>query len=160
MIPAVSSIPAAGSNALAGISLPGFFLYILLALSAESMVFSGAGGFSRAMRAARKPGLLHWNTLFVTFFCVCAVCVSQILNPWVESFPRPMVARSVIFLCVDALLYLGVAVLMRKAAPSIWKRAGNALSSGAINKIVLYTIKYSTMQKWYADVSLLFVFTV
>ncbi len=137
MIPAVSSIPAAGSNALAGISLPGFFLYILLALSAESMIFSGAGGFSRAMRAARKPGLLHWNTLFVTFFCVCAVCISQILNPWVESFPRPMVARSVIFLCVDALLYLGVAVLMRKAAPSVWKRAGNALSSGALNTLVL-----------------------
>ena len=97
-----------------GISIPGFFLYALLALSAESMVFSGAGGFSRALRAARKPGLLRWNTLFVTFFCVCSVCAAQLLGPLASGLPRPMVARSVLFLCTDALLYLGAAAAVRR----------------------------------------------
>ena len=83
------------------------------------MVFSGAGGFSRAMRAARKPGLLRWNTLFVTFFCVCSVCAAQLLGPWAESLPRPMVA------------------LMRRFFPSLWKKVGGALSSGALNTLVL-----------------------
>ena len=120
-----------------GISIPGFFLYALLALSAESMVFSGAGGFSRALRAARKPGLLRWNTLFVTFFCVCSVCAAQLLGPLASGLPRPMVARSVLFLCTDALLYLGDAAAVRKISPSLWKKAGGALSSGALNTLVL-----------------------
>ena len=120
-----------------GISISGFFLYALLAPSAESMVFSGAGGFSRALRAARKPGLLWWNTLFVTFFCVCSVCAAQLLGPLASGLPRPMVARSVLFLCTDALLYLGAAAAVRKISPSLWKKAGGALSSGALNTLVL-----------------------
>lgn len=101
------------------------------------MVFSGAGGFSRALRAARKPGLLRWNTLFVTFFCVCSVCAAQLLGPLASGLPRPMVARSVLFLCTDALLYLGAAAAVRKISPSLWKKAGGALSSGALNTLVL-----------------------
>lgn len=117
--------------------IPSFFLYILLALSAESMIFSGAGGFSRGFQAAKKPGLLKWSTLFLTFFCLCSMCFAQLLGPWAGSFPRPMVARTVIFLSADGLLYLLIAFLLHQFRPNLWAKKGALLSAGALNTLVL-----------------------
>lgn len=119
------------------LSIPNVFFWALLALSAENMIFTGAVGFGRSLRVARKPALLPWTVLFLILFCMLSMVTAQALMPLTYSIPRPIVARAVIFLITDALLYLLVAWVIRRFFLNFWKKSGNAVSSGALNGLVL-----------------------
>lgn len=120
-----------------GISIPGFFLYALLALSAESMVFSGAGGLQPGVARRPKAGasaVEHaFCDLFLRLLCVCGSAFGT-SRFWASQAHGGT-------LCVISLhrrpFVSGAAAAVRKISPSLWKKAGGALSSGALNTLVL-----------------------
>lgn len=113
------------------------FTYGLLALSSESILFAGAGGFSRALRAARRPALLRRYAVLVSAFSLVSMLASCLLGDWAASFPQPMTARVVIFLFADLAVYLGAAWFFQRFCPVFWEKTGKVFSPAAINTIVL-----------------------
>ena len=84
-------------------------LFAFLALGAENVLFTGGAGLSRAMRAARRPGLTRWYALFVTLFGAAVMELSVLVNPLLELTPLPGLFRPAVFALLCALLYAAAA---------------------------------------------------
>ena len=87
-------------------------LFAFLALGAENVLFTGGAGLSRAMRAARRPGLTRWYALFVTLFGAAVMELSVLVNPLLELTPLPGLFRPAVFALLCALLYAAAAALL------------------------------------------------
>ncbi len=120
-----------------GTWFPQIITYVLLALSGESILFSGAGGFSRALRAARRPALLRRYSVLVGCFSLFTISLSCWLDPWLSGLPRPTESRVAVILGADLLLYLLAAWLLRRFCPGFWEKTEKVFSPAAINTIVL-----------------------
>ena len=112
-------------------------LFAFLALGAENVLFTGGAGLSRAMRAARRPGLTRWYALFVTLFGAAVMELSVLVNPLLELTPLPGLFRPAVFALLCALLYAAAAALLRRFRPSFYRRVSPVLSPAAINCVVL-----------------------
>ena len=108
----------------------------LLALTAENLLFSGGAGFSRALRAARRPSsILSWS-LFVTLFSFGSAGAGVLLNPYLGR-GRGEFLKPAVFAAVAALMYLAAAYLLRRFAPGFYGRNEGALALSAANTVVV-----------------------
>lgn len=107
----------------------------LLAVTAENLLFSGGLGFSRALRAARRPASAGVYALFVTFFSLCSALAGNWLaprlsgSPWV-LYPAALTAAAGVF-------YLAAAGLLRALAAGFYDRHARILAQAAANTVVL-----------------------
>lgn len=113
------------------------FLTAAAALTVENFLFTGAVGFSRMLRSARKPEHRGWYALFVTLFsCVSAelsLLLPASLFPAGTSFWfRPLALA----LCAAA-AYVLAAFLLRRFLPGFTRKHGAVLAPAAINTVVL-----------------------
>ena len=107
----------------------------LLALAAENLLFAGGAGFSRALRAARKPSSAGFYALFVTAFSLGSGLAGHWLSP---LFPGSrQVAYPAVAAAVTAALYLAAAALLRRLAPGFFKKYASILAQAAVNTVVL-----------------------
>ena len=108
----------------------------LLALTAESLLFSGGVGFSRALRAGHRPSSILFCSLFVTLFSLGSAGAGVLLNPYLVSGPGEFV-RPAVFTAAAALMYLAAAYLLRRAAPAVYRRNAGPLALSAANTVVV-----------------------
>lgn len=92
-------------------------LFAFLALGAENVLFTGGAGLSRAMRAARRPGLTRWYALFVTLFGAAVMELSVLVNPLLELTPAAGLFRPAVFALLCALLYAAAAPCCGASVP-------------------------------------------
>lgn len=107
----------------------------LLALTAENVLFAGGAGFSRALRAARRPAGAGIYALFVTVFSLCSGLAGYLLSPlflgaYQAVYPAVIAA-------VAAALYFLAAVFLRVTAPSFFEKFSSILAQAAVNTVVL-----------------------
>jgi Na+-translocating ferredoxin:NAD+ oxidoreductase subunit A len=106
----------------------------LLALTVENVLFAGGAGFSRALRAARRPASAGFYALFVTVFSLCSGLTGYLLSPLFSSryqiYPAAIAAAA-------AVLYLLAAALLRTAVPSFFEKYSSILAQAAVNTVVL-----------------------
>ena len=115
-----------------------FFLYALLAVTAENVIFSGGIGFSRVLRAAQKPyRLLMWYGFLVTVFSVISMLVSLLIMPVLAPIKGISLFRPAIFGGCTALIYIAAAFILKQWFPRRYRRLEPVLSSAAINCLVL-----------------------
>lgn len=112
-------------------------LTALMAVTAENILFSGGIGFSRVLRAARKPRTLVMYSVFVTFFSLASGLASSLLAPELASDELLTYLRPVVFALCTAAVYLIAAFLLKYLIPSFFKKYGEILSPAAINTVVL-----------------------
>lgn len=107
----------------------------LLALTAENLLLAGGAGFSRALRAARRPSSAGFYALFVTAFSLGSGLAGHWLAP-LFSGPR-QIAYPAVVAAVTAVLYLAAAALLRKEANGFFEKYASILAQAAINTVVL-----------------------
>jgi electron transport complex protein RnfA len=112
-------------------------LTALAAVSAENIFFSGGIGFSRVLRAARKPQTIRLYSVFITFFSLVSILLSAVLNPLLQGSELLVFLRPVIFAGCAAVVYFAVSGLTRLIVPEFFKKHSIMLSSAAINTVVL-----------------------
>lgn len=108
----------------------------LLALTAESLLFSGGAGFSRALRAARRPASLLSYSLFVALFSLGAAGAGALLNPYLSG-DRGEFLRPAVFTAAAALMYLAAAFLLHRFRPAFYQRNAGVLAQSAANTVVV-----------------------
>lgn len=108
----------------------------LLALTAENLLFSGGVGFSRALRAARRPSSVLSCSLFVTLFSLGSAGAGALLNPHLAG-SRGEFLRPAVFAAAAALMYLAAACLLRRLAPAFYGRNAGPLALSAANTVVV-----------------------
>lgn len=113
------------------------FLFAFLALGVENVLFVGGIGLSRALRAARRPGLTRWYALFVTLFGAVIMELSVLINPWLIYLPQSKLFMPVVFALLCALIYTATAALLRRFRPGFYKKVSPVLSPAAINCVVI-----------------------
>lgn len=107
----------------------------LLALTAENLLFSGGAGFSRALRAARRPSSSGFYALFVTAFSLASGLTGHWLAPLFSGerqFVYPVTVAA-----VTAVLYLIAAAVLRKIARRFFENYSSILAQAAVNTVVL-----------------------
>lgn len=107
-----------------------------LALTAENLLFSGGVGFSRALRAARRPSSLAVYSLFAALFSLGAAGAGILLNPYLEG-ARSEFLRPAAFTAAAALMYLAAALVLRRLFPSFYERNAGPLAQSAANTAVV-----------------------
>lgn len=108
----------------------------LLALTAENLLFSQGAGFSRALRAARRPASAGIYSLFVTVFSLGSGLAGLLLSPLFPDGPRRMVYPAVIA-AAAAVLYFIAAAVLRAAARPFFEKYAAILAQAAVNTVVL-----------------------
>lgn len=78
-------------------------LTALLALTAENLLFSGGIGFSRALRAARRPSSAGFFALFVTLFSLCSALVGNWLFPYFISSQWVLYPAGLVTVLLDSM---------------------------------------------------------
>lgn len=107
----------------------------LLALTVENVLFAGGAGFSRALRAARRPAGAGFYALFVTVFSLCSGLTGYLLSP---LFPgKDPILYPAVIAAAAAVLYLLAAVFLRAAVPSFFEKYSSILAQAAVNTVVL-----------------------
>ena len=106
----------------------------LMALSAENLLFAGGAGFSRALRAARKPSSAGFYALFVTLFSLGSGLAGHWMFPLVPG-PRQIV-RPAVAAAAAVVLYLAAAAVLRRLAPAFLKKYASVLAQSAGNTVV------------------------
>lgn len=109
-------------------------LAALLALTAENVLFSGGMGFSRALRAARRPGSIAVFSLFVTAFSLVSALAGFWLNPLLSDQPN---LRPAVLTAAAAAAYLIAAAALRFLLPDFYSRWSQVLALAAVNTAVL-----------------------
>ena len=107
----------------------------LLALTAENLLFSGGAGFSRALRAARRPSSAGFYALFVTAFSLGSGLAGHWLAP-MFSGQRQFVYPAVVA-AVTAVFYFITAGALHKIARRFFENYSSALAQAAVNTVVL-----------------------
>ncbi len=107
----------------------------LLALTAENLLFSGGAGFSRALRAARRPSSAGFYALFVTVFSLGSGFAGRPLAPLFTG-PRQLAYPAVVA-AATAVLYLAAAALLRRFAGGFFEKYASVLGQAAANTVVL-----------------------
>lgn len=108
----------------------------LLALTAENLLFSGGVGFSRALRAARRPFSLLTYSLFVMLFSLGSAGTGVLVNPCLAG-SRGEFLRPAVYAAAAALMYLAAACVLRHLSPSFYERNAGPLAQSAANTVVL-----------------------
>jgi Predicted NADH:ubiquinone oxidoreductase, subunit RnfA len=109
----------------------------LAAVAAENILFSGGIGFSRVLRAARRPATLGLYSLFVTVFSLISILLSTVFNPVVAQSGAVLYLRPLLFALCAAAVYLVAAFLVKTLFPAVYRKYGEILSPAAINTVVL-----------------------
>lgn len=112
-------------------------LFAVLAVSAQNAVFAGGIGFSRVLRAARRPKILASYAGLLTIFSLIAALLGSLLNRLVPASSPAAFYRPAIFAVCVAAVYLLSVVIYRMFFSSRYKRIEPVLSSSAINCLVL-----------------------
>lgn len=106
----------------------------LLALTADNLFFSGGVGFSRALRAARRPASAGVYALFVTAFSLGSALAGHALLPLLSA-SGPILPAAAAAASAGA-LYLLAAAVLRGAAPRFFEAHGQLLAQAAANTAV------------------------
>ena len=113
-------------------------LFALLAVTAENLLFIGGLGFSRVIRAARKPKTIWRYSLLVGIFTfvstLCGIGLNALLEPAFQTFSM---LRTVVFAVCTTVAYLIAVLVLRRFLPTWYRRVEPLLASSAINTIVL-----------------------
>ncbi len=109
-------------------------LAALLALTVESLLLSGGMGFSRVLRAARRPGSIGVFSLFVTLFSLMSAGSGLWLN---RVLAGNGALRTAALAAAAAVSYLLVAGLLRGLLPGFFKRNEQTVALAAVNTVVL-----------------------
>lgn len=110
-------------------------LTALLALTAENLLFSGGVGFSRALRAARRPSSAGFFALFVTLFSLCSALVGNWLSPYFIS--SQWVLYPAVLTAAAGVTYFIVAGFLHAFAKKFYEAHAQILAQAAANTIVL-----------------------
>lgn len=113
------------------------FLYAILAITAQNVIFCGGVGFSRVLRAARRPKILFSYAALLSVFTLISAWMGIVLNTQVPGVSPAAFYRPVIFAVCVAVVYLLVALVYRMFFPAHYKRIEPVFSSAAINCVVL-----------------------
>jgi electron transport complex protein RnfA len=111
------------------------FTGALMALTAENLLFSGGAGFSRALRAARKPSSAVHSALFVTGFSLGSGLAGYWLAPFFSGFKQ--IAYPAVVASAVAVFYLAAAALLRRLAPGYFQKHSSSLALAAVNTVIL-----------------------
>ena len=118
-------------------NIVGMILTALAAVTVENIIFSGGIGFSRVLRAARKPKTLGMYSAFITVFSVISSVMGYYLNRlFPESKLSPILRPAALAVCI-ALVYILAAGILKLSVPAFYKKYGQILSPAAINTVVL-----------------------
>ena len=112
-------------------------LTALMAVTAENIIFSGGIGFSRVLRAARKPRTLGMYSVFVTAFSLISALLGSLLSPVLLTNSVLSYLRPVVFALCAAAAYFLAAFLLKLFLPSFFRKYGEILSPAAINTVVI-----------------------
>lgn len=107
----------------------------LLALTAENLLFAGGMGFSRALRAARRPAEAGVCALFVTVFSLGSGLAGWRLSPLFSGSRQ--IAYPAAAAAAVALMYLAAAALLRAFAKTFYEKHAQILAQAAVNTVVL-----------------------
>lgn len=107
----------------------------LLALGTENLLFAGGIGFSRALRAARRPVSAGLFAGFVTLFSLASALLPAKLLPFLPDFFRTAPMIPVVVAVLDAVCYLLAAGILRVV--HLYDRCGPFLVPAAVNTLVL-----------------------
>jgi electron transport complex protein RnfA len=107
----------------------------LLALTVENVLFAGGAGFSRALRAARRPSGAGFYALFVTAFSLCSGLAGYFLSPL--FLDKYQILYPAVIAAVAAVFYFLAAVFLRVTAPSFFEKYSPILAQSAVNTVVL-----------------------
>lgn len=107
----------------------------LLAVTAENLLFSGGVGFSRALRAARRPSSAGVFALFVTAFSLCSSLAGYWLAPYFSG--SPWVLYPAVLTAAAGVFYLAAAGLLRVLAKDFYSTHAPILAQAAANTVVL-----------------------
>lgn len=107
----------------------------LLALTAENLLFAGGAGFSRALRAARRPSSAGIYALFVAVFSLGSGLAGHWLSPLFAGSRQ--IAYPAVVAAVTAALYLAAAALLRKTADRFFEKYASMIAQAAVNTVVL-----------------------
>lgn len=112
-------------------------LAALAAVTAENVLFAGGVGFSRVLRAARRPGLMGLYSLFVGLFSLFTLLLAGAAGPILAANSTILFLRPAIYAACAALIYLAVAFLCRFLLPKLYQKIAPVLAPAAVNCIVL-----------------------
>lgn len=112
-------------------------LTALAAVTVENILFSGGIGFSRVLRAARRPRTIGVYSLFVTGFSLVSMLLGSFLSPVFQANEALTWLRPALFALFAAAVYVAAAAALKFRAPGFYKKYGEILSPAAINTVVL-----------------------
>ena len=95
-------------------------LAALLAVAAENVIFTGGIGFSRVLRAARKPKTIALYSCFVGLFSLASALTACYLGPVLLSNSTLLFMRPAVYAFCAALAYLLVAFVLKTFLPKIY----------------------------------------
>lgn len=113
------------------------FLFALLAITAQNVIFCGGIGFSRVLRAARRPKILLSYAGLLSLFTLLSAWIGIGVNKLVPGMSPVAFYRPAIFAVCVAVLYLLAALVYRMFFAARYKRLEPVFSSSAINCLVL-----------------------
>ncbi len=108
-----------------------------LAVAAENLIFTGGIGFSRVLRAARKPRTIGLYSFFVGLFSLISILTACYLGPVLISNGTLLFMRPAVYALCAALAYSITAFLLKTFLPQIYEKVGAILPPAAINCVVL-----------------------
>ncbi|NLJ31019.1 MAG: hypothetical protein GX424_05380 [Clostridiales bacterium] len=118
-------------------TLAQLILTALAAVSVENILFSCGIGFSRVLRAARRPRTIGLYSLFVAFFSLVSMTVGSLLNPVLLSGEALAWLRPALLALCAAAAYGAAAAALKFGLPEFYRKHGEILSPAAMNTVVL-----------------------
>lgn len=111
--------------------------YTVLAVAAQNVIFSGGIGYSRVLRAARRPKTLFSYAGLLCGFTLISAWVGAALNALVPASSPAAFYRPAIFALCVAVVYLVAVLVYRIFFAARYKKLEPVFSSSAINCLVL-----------------------
>ncbi|HEX3039666.1 MAG TPA: Rnf-Nqr domain containing protein [Caproiciproducens sp.] len=109
----------------------------LAAVTTENLLFSGGIGFSRVLRAARKPNTLALYSLLIALYSMAAMLINAGLYPFFQDGDLLIFVRPAVFTACIVAVYAISAVALKTLAANFYKKYGSVFSLSAINTVVL-----------------------
>lgn len=108
----------------------------LAAITTENLLFSGGIGFSRVLRAARRPKLIALYSLLIALYSMVSILISTFFYPLFQGGDM-LIVRPVVFAVWIVLVCVLVTQVLRLFVPDYYKKYGSVFSFSAVNTIVL-----------------------
>ncbi|WP_444642657.1 Rnf-Nqr domain containing protein [Caproiciproducens sp. R1] len=112
-------------------------LIALLAVSTENILFAGGIGFSRVLRAGRRPKMLGMYSAFVTVFTLISMAAAYFLSPLLAGSQMLIVLRPALLAFCSAAAYLIAAFVLKTFSAQFYRKYGQILAPAAMNTVVL-----------------------